>query len=97
MKLNYNQLAFYQQCWKESENIPAEKSQGLVELADKFIWKVKANGDNVDNVVLLYPEDCSNYEVFIEFAEVMFAYVTQRKENGLQMDGWHCNRKVDVE
>lgn len=97
MKLNYNQLAFYQQYWKENGNISSEKSQGLIELADIFTRKVKANGDNVDDVVLLYPEDCSNYEVFAEFAEVMSAYVTQRKGSGLQMDGWLCNRKVDVE
>lgn len=97
MKLNYNQFEFYRQYWKESTNIPPEKSQGLIELADTFIRKVKANGDSVDSVVLLYPEDCSNYEVFTEFAEVMSAYVTKRKDNGLRMDGWFCNRKVDAE
>lgn len=97
MKLNYSQLAFYQQYWKESKNITPEKSQGLIELANKFIVKVKANRDNVDGVVLLYPEDCSDYEVFMEFAEVVSAYVTKRKGNGLQMDGWLCNRKLDAE
>ena len=97
MKLNYNQLGFYQQYWKESKNISPKKSQGLIELANIFIRKVKANENNADGVVLLYPEDCSNHEVFMEFAEVMSAYVTKRKESGLQMDGWLCNCKVEVE
>lgn len=97
MKLNYNQLAFYQIYWKKNTNILPEISTGLVALADIFMQKVKANDGNVDGVVLLYPEDCSNYSVFMEFSRVMFTYVTKRKGNGLQMAGWLLNRKIEVE
>lgn len=96
MKLNYNELAFYQEQWKESKNIPTKKSQDLVQLADIFIRKVKANDGETNGVVLLFPEDCPNIEVFMEFASVMSAYVTVRRESGLQMDGWQLNRKVEV-
>lgn len=97
MKLNYNELANYQRHWKESKHISKERATGLIELSNVFIQKVKANGDETDGVVLLYPEDCSDYEVFMDFASVMAAYVTVRKEGGLQMDGWSLNIKTAVE
>ena len=97
MQLDYNELANYQQYWKVSKHIPCKRAAGLIELSNVFIQKVKANGDETDGVVLLYPEDCSDYEVFMDFASVMSAYVTARKEGGLQMDGWSLNHERIVE
>ena len=97
MNVNYKELEFYQQYWKESWHIPTERATALTNLSNLFIEKAKANADNVDDVVLLYPEDCSDREVFMEFARLMSAFVTNRNENDLRMDGWYCNREVDVD
>ena len=97
MKLNYNELINYQKHWQENEHIPTQMATRLVELTDLFIQRAKENGNNAEEIVLLYPEDCLDYEVFMEFADIMCAYVTKRKEKGLKMHGWLCNYKVGVE
>lgn len=97
MKLNYEEILFYQEYWKKREEIPEEKKNKLIDLSNKLIERVKANQDELNGVVLLYPEDCTDYQVFTDFAFVMFAYIRKRQDKGLKMEGWGLNHEIDVE
>lgn len=97
MKLNYEEILFYQEYWKRRKEIPEEQKNKLVDLSNKLIERAKSNQDELNGVVLLYPEDCTDYKVFTDFAFVMLAYVRKRQDNGLKMEGWGLNHELDVE
>lgn len=97
MKLNYDEMLRYQKFWKESKNLSEKRKEALISLSNKLISKAKENGDELGNVVLLYPEDCSNFRYFMDFAFVMDACVYTRKKGGAKMCGWFQNKNVDVE
>lgn len=96
MKLNYNEVLDYQEYWKESGFFSKKQQDGLIELSNKLVQRVKENNDELDGVKLLYPEDCSDFDIFTGFACAMQAYVIPRKENGFFIDGWTLNREIEV-
>lgn len=97
MKLNYEELLNYQKFWQESQELSQQRKDGLISLSTKFMQRVKDNGDNVDEVTLLYPEDCPDFSTFSDFASLMDAIVTVRDEGGAKIVGWFLNREIDVE
>ena len=97
MKLKYEKLLNYQEYWKKSSNISPQQKDGLISLSDKFMHRIKENKDEMDGVKLLYPEDCSDFSLFTDFAFVMNAYVCTKDEGGFQMDGWFLNNEIEVE
>ena len=97
MKINYDELAVYQQYWRETKEIPEERVNKLIDLSNKLVEKAKANNDGLDGVVLLYPEDCQDYNVFMDFAYAMLAYVFVREEKGLRMEKWGLRQELEVE
>ncbi len=97
MKLNYGVLATYQTFWQENEHLSQKRKEGLIALLNLLSQRAKENNDEVDNITLLYPEDCSDFVTFANFAFAMDAYLTVRKEGGAKISGWTLNNKVDVE
>lgn len=97
MKLNYEELLNYQKFWQESQELSQQRKDGLISLSTKFMQRVKDNGDEVDEVTLLYPEDCSDFSTFSDFASVMNATVVVRAEGGAKIVRWFLNHKIDVE
>lgn len=96
MKLNYEEILYYQTFWKDNKAISCERANGLIELSNKFMQRVKDNDDEVEGVTLFYPDDCSDYNTFTDFAFAMSAYVRAKAGGGLQMSGWGLNRDVEV-
>lgn len=88
MKLNYEKLSDYQKFWKDSQNLSQQKKDSLISLSSKFIQRVKDNDDELDGVMLLYPEDCLDFSVFSHFATLMKASVTVRRKGGCKIDNW---------
>lgn len=99
MKLNYEELLDYQKFWQESKELSQQRKDGLISLSTKFMQRVKDNGDEMDKVTLLYPEDCSDFSAFSDFADVMKAIVTVRDDGkkGAKIVGWFLHREIDVE
>ena len=97
MKLNSKELLSYQQFWKESKNLSQQHQIGLIILSNKLLERAKDYDGEIDNITLLYPEDCSDFSVFTDFASIMQAYVTVRDEGGAKITGWFLNHEVDVE
>ena len=97
MKLNYEGLFLYQNCWKKSKELSSERKQGLLDLSNKLMQRVKANGDELEGVVLVYPEDCADFTIFMDFASVMHATVHKKENGGLQMEGWLLHYEAEVE
>lgn len=97
MKINYDQLFFYQEYWRETKEISEAMANKLIDLSTNLIAKAKANNDELDGIVLLYPEDCEDYDVFRDFAYVMLAYIFVREENGLRMEKWGLRHELEVE
>ena len=97
MKLNYKELLDYQTYWEENEHISLTHKNGLIELSDKLMQRLKENNDEIDDVKLLYPEDCSDFHAFADFALLMQAYVSVKDTGGFQMSGWFLNNQIEVE
>lgn len=97
MKLNSKELLSYQQFWKDSKNLSQQHQIGLINLSNKLLERAKDYDGEIDNIILLYPEDCSDFSVFTDFAAIMQAYVTVRNEGGAKITGWFLNDEVDVE
>lgn len=99
MKLNYEELSDYQTFWQESEHLSQRQKDGLITLSNLLMQRAKENHDEIDNVILLYPEDCSDFHTFTDFAFAMSAYVCVRDDGkkGAKMNGWTLNYEVDVE
>ena len=95
MKLNYNELSCYQEFWQQNEHLSKQRKDGLNSLANILKQRAKDNGDEIDNVFLLYPEDCSDFNTFLDFASIMQAYVLIKDEGGAKMEGWFYNCEVD--
>ncbi len=96
MRLNYDALLNYQNYWQTSIFISPEKADKFVALSNIFMQRVTEHDGEIDDVVLLYPEDCNDRDVFMNFAEVMSAYVGSRlgDDNALLMDGWLLHRQA---
>ncbi len=97
MTLNYKEMEHYQEYWKESQYLSDEKKECLMNLSNKLISQAKLDNDQVDNVTLLYPEDCSDLSIFQDFASVIAAKVTIRPEGGAKIYGIGLYTEVDVE
>ncbi len=99
MKLNEKELISYQKFWKESEVLSERRKTALIALSNVFLEQAKSNNYEIDNIKLFYPEDCSNWESFTDFALVMQAHITLRDDGkaGGMMKGWFLNKEVDVE
>ena len=54
MKLNYNELSCYQEFWQQNEHLSKQRKDGLNSLANILKQRAKDNGDEIDNVFLLY-------------------------------------------
>lgn len=89
MKLNYKELSHYQTFWQESEHLSQKQKKGLITLSNLLIKRAKENQDEVDNIVLLYPEDCSDFGIFSDFASAMSASITVREEGGAKISEWN--------
>lgn len=96
MKLNCKELSRYQEFWQQNEHLSKQHKDGLNSLANILKQRAKDNGDEIDNVFLLYPEDCSDFNTFLDFASIMQAYVLIKDEGGAKMEGWFCNCEVDL-
>ena len=66
-------------------------------LSNKLIESAKKNNDSIDDIILLYPEDCPNFDSFVMFANVVYAYVSIREHGGAKMHGFGLNNQVEVE
>lgn len=97
MKLNYEELSNYQTFWQESEHLSPSRKNGLIALSNLLMQRAKENQDEIDHVTLFYPEDCSDFNTFTDFASVMNADVTVKDEGGAKTSGWNLNCEVDVE
>lgn len=98
MKLNYSEIGRYRKYWKECKSITEEERQGLIELSNKLIKRARENNGELDEIVLLYPEDFTgSYRVFSQFGDCMNACTTIRKEGGAQISGWGCYHDIEVE
>lgn len=97
MKLNKEEFARYKSYWKKNRFLTEEEKEGLISVSDLFLKRVEENGDEVDDVILLFPEDFSNLEVLRIFAGVMDAKVVVRPEGGAKVEGWFLNYQVQVE
>lgn len=97
MKLNKEEFARYQSYWKKSQFLTEEEKRGLIAVSDLFLKRVEEKGDEVEDVILLFPEDFTNLEVLREFAGAMDAKVVVRPEGGAKVEGWFLNYRVQVE
>lgn len=97
MQLNYKEMEHYKEYWKESPYLSNEKKEALMNLSDKLISQAKSDNDQVDNVKLLYPEDCSDFSIFQDFASVMNARVIVRPGGGAKIDGIGLYTDVEPE
>lgn len=99
MKLNVETLLYYQNYWKESDNLTDNQKEGYITLSNKLIERAKENNGEVDNVILYYPEDYPDSRIFSEFAYAMNAgcFISKRPQGGLEMFNFGLNREVDVE
>lgn len=97
MKLNKEEFARYQEYWKKSQFLTEEEREGLISVSDLFLKRVEENGDEVDDVIILFPEDFTNLEVLRKFAGVMDAKVVVRPEGRAKVEGWFLNYRVQVE
>lgn len=97
MQLNYKEMERYQEYWKESSHLSDEKKEAFMNLSNKLIIQAKSDNDQVDNVELLYPEDCSDFSIFQDFASVINARVILRTEGGAEIDGIGLYTNVDPE
>lgn len=95
MKLNYKELSRYQEFWQQSEHLSKQRKDGLNSLANILKQRAKDNDDEIDNIFLLYPEDCSDFYTFLEFSSIMQAYVLMKDEGGAKMKGWFHSCEVD--
>ncbi len=97
MKLNKREFARYQEYWKNSKFLAEREKEELISISNLFLKRVEENGDEVEEVVLLFPEDTSNLNALRRFAETMSAMVTVRTEGGAKVHGWFLNDKIQVE
>lgn len=97
MKLNYEEIFNYQKSWHENKMLSEEQKNGLINLSNLLVKRAKENDCEIDNVSILYPEDCSNFDIFKDFASAMRAYVTVKEDGGSQINGWNLNNEVRVE
>lgn len=98
MKINYKEILDYQKFWEESESLTDKQKEGYMILSNMLIERAKENNDEIDDVVLLYPEDyAEDHRIFAEFASAMAANVCVRPEGGSKMCAFGLNHEVDVE
>lgn len=97
MKLNYKELSNYQTFWKESVHLSQQRKNELIALSNLLMQQAKENQDELDDITLLYPEDCSDFDSFTDFASIMQAHIIVREEGGAKISGWGLNYEVDVE
>lgn len=97
MKLNYEEFKRYENFWKRSNILTEKQKKEIILLANKFMERVKENGDEVDDVLLLYPEDSSDFTAFRDFAYAMDAKIVPRKGGGAKITNWFLQYKVQVE
>lgn len=72
-KLNIKNLVTYHKHWRE-ELLPDEADEfiSFISLSRKLIFKAINNNGELSGITLSYPEDCSNYEIFCSFLEIVF-------------------------
>lgn len=97
MKLDYEEFRRYQDYWKRSNILTEKQKQELISLSNKFMERVKENGDEVDDVLLFYPEDSSDFTAFRDFAYATDAKIVPRKEGGAKITSWFLQYRVQVE
>lgn len=97
MKLDYEEMVKDQKYWQKSEHLSAQQKKEYVALADKLMQRTRENGNEVDGVELWYPEDCSNWTLFTDFAVAMGARVSTKDGGGAKMTGWFLYHQLEVE
>jgi len=97
MQLNKREFARYQEYWKNSKLLAEREKEELISISNLFLKRVEENGDEVEEVELLFPEDTSNLNALRRFAETTSAMVTVRTEGGVKVHGWFLNDKIQVE
>lgn len=97
MQLNYSAILLYQKMWQESTNLSDEQKKGFLDLSEKLIQRSRENPNKLEEVTLLYPKDCSDFDIFSDFAFAMNAFFSPREDAGAKMFGWALNYCVDVE
>lgn len=103
MKLNKEALERYQMYWKKSQFLLESEKEDLISISNVFLKRVEEKNGEVDDVVLLYPEDFESlekvpsFQAFREFAGAMDASVVVRPEGGAKAKGWFLNYQVQVE
>lgn len=67
MQLNYSAILLYQKMCQESTNLSDEQKKGFLDLSEKLIQRSRENPNKLEEVILLYPEDCSDFYIFSDF------------------------------
>lgn len=84
---NAKNLASLRERWQGDPMIPRWKKDGMILLAHKLEARVRNSEDAHDKVrvELYYPEDCTNYDVFMTVSCALEARVLARADGGLVM------------
>ena len=84
-RVNYQVILDYQDEWKR------QGKEKLVTLCKKFMHKIVDNNHNLDDIVLFYPEECDDFELFKEFAATFLASIYKTEDGCFQM----CDFKTE--
>ena len=95
-RIKYETVVSYQDGWKKS-GMSQNRKDALVALSNILMHKAIDNNHEIDDITLLYPEDCDDYDAFTDLAFAFDAFVSIRDEGGCKMHGWGMNKPIDVE
>ena len=93
MKINIGFIETYKNFLSVDDSFPEEEKLLFKEMLQLLIDRAESKNGVLDTVRILYPEDCSDLKAFVDFANLMNAYVDIRVCGGAQIIGWFQNYK----
>ena len=83
-RVSYDSIVEIQDRW-QTIHIPQNEKDGMVALINKLMHKLIDNGHELDGVQLEFPEDCNDYNVFMNVSYALSARVKEKSNGGYIM------------
>ena len=84
-RFNYNSVLWYQYGLLRNSQVEPKKKDELINLGNVLLLKIIDNNYKTDGIVLFYPEDCNDYDIFADFARALRATIANRAGGGYKM------------
>lgn len=81
IRISINDLLENHIHWRN--NLPENTANQYISLSRKFLHKLIEQNGNISGITLSYPEDCSDYDIFLDYINIFGYFSIDHIDNAM--------------